>query len=69
MREVLERVVRELSTFERPSASAGEREAADWIAGELRAAGCRDVRVEECFTLCEGEAHHGPGRVLANPLE
>ena len=47
MREVLERVVRELSTFERPSASAGERRAADWIAGELRAAGCRDVRIEE----------------------
>ena len=47
MREVLERVVRELATFERPSASAGERRAADWIAGELRSAGCRDVRVEE----------------------
>jgi hypothetical protein len=47
MREVLERVIRELATFERPSASAGERRAADWIAGELRSAGCRDVRVEE----------------------
>jgi hypothetical protein len=47
MRDVLERVIRELATFERPSASAGERRAADWIAGELRAAGCREVRVEE----------------------
>src|SRR5215211_2500428 len=47
MRDVLERVIRELATFERPSASEGERRAADWIATELRAAGCRDVRVEE----------------------
>src|SRR4051812_32791586 len=47
MREVLERVIRELATFERPSASAGESRAADWIAGELSAAGCREVRVEE----------------------
>jgi hypothetical protein len=47
MREVLERVIRELAAIERPSASAGERRAADWIAGELRAAGCREVRVEE----------------------
>src|SRR3954470_21620758 len=47
MREVLERVIRELAAFERPSASAGESRAADWIAGELRAAGCREVRVEE----------------------
>jgi acetylornithine deacetylase/succinyl-diaminopimelate desuccinylase-like protein len=47
MRAVLERVIRELATLERPSASDGERRAADWIAAELRAAGCRDVRVEE----------------------
>jgi hypothetical protein len=47
MREVLERVVRELSTVERRSASEGERRAADWIAAELGAAGCREVRVEE----------------------
>src|SRR4051812_20614984 len=47
MREVLERVIRELAAFERPSASAGESRAADWIAGGLRAAGCREVRVEE----------------------
>ena len=39
--------VRELASFERASASAGERRAAEWLAGELRAAGCRDVRVEE----------------------
>jgi hypothetical protein len=46
-RSLLERVVRELAAFERPSASDGERRAADWIASELREAGCRDVRVEE----------------------
>ena len=47
MRPLLERIVRELAAFERPSASEGERRAAEWLAGELRAAGCRDVRVEE----------------------
>ena len=46
-RALLERVVRELAGFERPSASDGERRAAEWIAAELREAGCRDVRVEE----------------------
>jgi acetylornithine deacetylase/succinyl-diaminopimelate desuccinylase-like protein len=46
-RTLIERVVRELASFERPSASDGERRAAEWIAGELRDAGCRDVRVEE----------------------
>jgi acetylornithine deacetylase/succinyl-diaminopimelate desuccinylase-like protein len=46
-RAVIERVVRELASFERESASAGERRAADWLAAELRDAGCRDVRVEE----------------------
>jgi hypothetical protein len=46
-RELIERVVRELASYERPSASDGERRAADWLAGELREAGCRDVRVEE----------------------
>ena len=43
---LIERVVRELASYERPSASDGERRAADWLAGEFRAAGCR-VRVEE----------------------
>jgi hypothetical protein len=43
---LIERVVRELASYERPSASDGERRAADWLAGELRAAGCR-VKVEE----------------------
>jgi Peptidase family M28 len=43
---LIERVVRELASYERPSASEGERRAADWLAGEFRAAGCR-VRVEE----------------------
>ncbi|MEA2418660.1 MAG: hypothetical protein QOE60_866 [Thermoleophilaceae bacterium] len=47
MRPLIERVVRELASFERPSASDGERRAAQWLAGELRAAGCREVRVEE----------------------
>jgi acetylornithine deacetylase/succinyl-diaminopimelate desuccinylase-like protein len=46
-RPLIERVVRELASYERPSASDGERRAADWLATELRDAGCRDVRVEE----------------------
>jgi len=44
---VIERIVRELASYERPSASDGERRAAEWLAGELREAGCRTVRVEE----------------------
>jgi acetylornithine deacetylase/succinyl-diaminopimelate desuccinylase-like protein len=46
-RPLIERVIRELASYERPSASEGERRAADWLAGELRGAGCRDVRVEQ----------------------
>jgi acetylornithine deacetylase/succinyl-diaminopimelate desuccinylase-like protein len=46
-RALIERVVRELASYERPSASEGERRAADCVGGEFRAAGCRDVRVEE----------------------
>jgi acetylornithine deacetylase/succinyl-diaminopimelate desuccinylase-like protein len=46
-RPVIERVVRELAAIDRPSASEGERVAAERIAGELRAAGCRNVRLEE----------------------
>ena len=46
-RVLIERVVRELASYERGSASAGERRAAEWLADEFRAAGCRDVRVEE----------------------
>ena len=46
-RALIERVVRELAAYERPSASDGERRAAEWLAGELRAAGCREVMVEE----------------------
>ena len=46
-RALIERVVRELASYERPSASEGERRAAEWLADEFRAAGCRDVRVEE----------------------
>jgi len=40
-------VIRELASYERESASPGERRAAEWLEGELREAGCRDVRVEE----------------------
>jgi hypothetical protein len=46
-RALIERVVRELASYERPSASEGERRAAEWLAGEFRARGCRSVRVEE----------------------
>jgi acetylornithine deacetylase/succinyl-diaminopimelate desuccinylase-like protein len=46
-RPLIERVIRELASYERASASVGERRAAEWLAGELRGAGCRDVRVEE----------------------
>jgi acetylornithine deacetylase/succinyl-diaminopimelate desuccinylase-like protein len=46
-RALMERVVRELAAYERPSATAGEQRAAAWIAAELDAAGCRDARVEE----------------------
>jgi Peptidase family M28 len=46
-RPLLERVVRELASFERSSASPGEHRAAEWIGAELRAAGCREVRIEE----------------------
>jgi acetylornithine deacetylase/succinyl-diaminopimelate desuccinylase-like protein len=46
-RQLIERVVRELASRVRPSASDGERRAAEWLAGELREAGCRSVRVEE----------------------
>src|SRR3954452_15073044 len=43
MRERLD----ELCSGPRESASEGERRAAEWLAGELREAGARDVRVEE----------------------
>jgi hypothetical protein len=43
LRERLDR----LCAIERPSASDGERRAAEWLAGELREAGAREVRVEE----------------------
>jgi acetylornithine deacetylase/succinyl-diaminopimelate desuccinylase-like protein len=46
-RPVIERVVRELAAIERPSASEGERVAAERIADELREAGCRNGRLEE----------------------
>jgi hypothetical protein len=43
MRERLD----EVCAIERPSASAGERRAAEWLAAELREAGARNVRIEE----------------------
>jgi hypothetical protein len=43
MRERLE----ELCSYDRGSASDGERLAAEWLAGQLREAGARDVRIEE----------------------
>jgi acetylornithine deacetylase/succinyl-diaminopimelate desuccinylase-like protein len=46
-RAPIERVVRELASYERPSASEGERRAAEWLAEEFRAAGCPEVRVEK----------------------
>ena len=50
---------RHLASFERPSASDGERAAADWIAARLRAEGC-SARVEE-------ERAHGDLLVAARP--
>jgi hypothetical protein len=46
LRAELEDVVRELASFERPSASDGERRAAEWIARRLSAHGCA-ARVEQ----------------------
>jgi acetylornithine deacetylase/succinyl-diaminopimelate desuccinylase-like protein len=43
----LEEIVRTLASWERPSASPGERRAAEWIAERLEALGLRDVRLEE----------------------
>jgi hypothetical protein len=43
MRERLD----EVCAIERPSASPGERRAAEWLAEQLRAAGARSVRIEE----------------------
>jgi hypothetical protein len=43
MRERLD----QLCVFDRESASEGERQAAEWLAGALRGHGVRDVRVEE----------------------
>jgi hypothetical protein len=37
----------EVCSIERPSASPGERRAAEWLADQLRQAGARDVRIEE----------------------
>ncbi len=47
LRTLTEEAVGHLASFEKPSASEGERRAATWIAERLRAEGARDVRVEE----------------------
>src|SRR4051794_14671794 len=44
---LMERAVRHLASFERASASDGERRAAEWIAGALRDLGCEAVVEEE----------------------
>jgi hypothetical protein len=51
LRADLEEAVRHLASFERPSASDGERRAAEWIARRLRDHGCQ-ARIE-------GERAHG----------
>ncbi len=38
--------MRELASYERPSASDGERRAAEWLVGELERVGAREVRIE-----------------------
>jgi hypothetical protein len=43
----LEAAVHHLAAIDRPSASEGEREAAEWIAQRLRELGCEQVIVEE----------------------
>jgi hypothetical protein len=45
VRPLLDHAIRHLAGFERASASAGERRAAEWIAASLQALGCR-VRIE-----------------------
>ena len=47
LRAQAQETIAHLASFERPSASDGERRAAEWIADRLRAEGARDVRVEE----------------------
>src|SRR4051812_1844898 len=49
--EELRHAIEELSAIERPSASEGEREAAEWIAGRFRDAGLE--------TTIERERAHG----------
>ena len=46
-RELMERAIRHLEAIESPSASPGEREAAEWIAAELRELGVADAAVEQ----------------------
>ncbi len=47
LRGLAEDAVRYLASFDRPSASDGERRGADWIAGRLRDEGCSAVVEEE----------------------
>ena len=47
MEALLDEVIRHLTTWKRPSASDGERRAAEWIAGKLEAEGCAATVEEE----------------------
>ena len=47
LRDLSREAIDHLASFDRPSASDGERRAAEWIADRLRAEGARDARVEE----------------------
>ena len=47
MQELMREELDELCSYERGSASEGERRAAEWLADSLREAGARNVRVEE----------------------
>ena len=69
-------MVEALAPLERRAGSAAEHEAAEWLAGRLRAAGARDARVEETTfldgyapligALCAGAAAAGAA-ALASP--
>ncbi|HYZ82610.1 MAG TPA: hypothetical protein VE571_15145, partial [Solirubrobacteraceae bacterium] len=54
----LREVIETLAPLERGAGSEGEREAAEWIAQRLRAAGCPAEVQEEQF-------HHGYARVMS----
>ena len=61
-RPLIERVVSELAAFERPSASEGERRAAEWLARELEAANATKKGSEEMHQESSG---HRPSENIA----